>query len=789
MTLPPRWMKLVRDFEELGGRLALVVLAMIFGLVCVIAITGGFATLTRDIARAYVDTTPASGILDVGAVDDAMVARVRAMPGVAEAEALTILHTRTRLPDGSFGRGILFVSPDPDRQRIGIQRIEVTVPVAGPAVRLERRSVAVARTSLGGIVSFDLPGAGFVDLAVAGAVFDPALAAAEQEQATYAYMDAATWTALGGGPLEMIEVRVAGAVADQAHVDATLTRLAGTLRAEGVNVHLVQIPRAETHPHQSQMTAVLAMFLVFGIAAFLLSAFLVSVTIDGLMVQQVRQIGVMKTIGARARQIRALYLVGVAILGAAALAVALPLGQQAGALLSRAVSELLNFDLATTAPSLPLLGFWVATGLIVPVIFALRPLTRATSMPVIAAVNDQGIDAPSAVPRVLAGVAGFGVRRLALAGVGRNAARSVLIIGLLASAGAVTLTARNVAASYGASVEIAAEERRHDVDIRLTAPLARAQARAIADAVGAEVLDLPYALEAAPARADGLAVVRTYPDGGHGSLTLMALEDTASLAHLAPLAGNLSGGFAGGIVLNQSALEMLGNPAIGDSISLSLDGAAMTLPLTAVLRQYMNPATAYVAAADLAAQTGLSGANALRLVVPGDRNLAAEVEARAASLGSGVASAFTENQMGAAVSGHIYILIVMLTALGAMISVVGFVGLTAAQGIAVVERRREFGVLRAIGARRRQILGTLMWEGAAFWLAALALAVVLSLPLSWWVGGQIGRMTFGMALPFALDWAATALWAAVSLVGALIASLPPGMAAARASVTSSLSRQ
>jgi putative ABC transport system permease protein len=789
MTLSPRWIKLLRDFQAQGGRLALVVLAMIFGLVCVIAISSGYTTLTRDISRAYIDTIPASGILDIGAVDTALLDRVRAMEDVKDAEALTILRTRTRNPDGSFGRGMLFISLSPENQRIGRQQVEQTLSVGGPSVRLERRSVAVAGTEVGGSVTIDLPDIGFTDLAVAGTVFDPALAPADQEQAIYAYMDTDTWFALGGGPLEMLEVRVAGDVTDQQHVDTTLTRVAQQLRETGRTVHLVRIPQAETHPHQNQMTTVLMLFLAFGVIAFLLSAFLISVSIEGLMVQQIRQIGVMKAIGARASQIRMLYLTGVALLGLAALVVALPIGQQIGALLSQVVSRLLNFDLTTTTPPVSLLVFWIISGVAVPVLFALRPLTRAANLPVTAAINDQGIDAPRPVPRFIAGLTGSGVGRLALDGLSRNVARSLLIISLLASAGAITLTARNVSASYENSTTIAAEERKHELDVRLTTPIDRAAALKITNELGVEFLDLPLVLEAAPARYDGLAVVRTYPDGGHGALSLLALENFESLAQLVPLFRDLDTDTKTGIVLNQSALTLLGNPVMGDEVSLSLDGKALRLPLTAVLREYMSPARAYVTASDLKDQVGLVGTNSLRLVAPGGDGLMTDVEIRLERLGSGVASAFSEGQMAEAVSAHINIFIVILTSLGIMIAVVGFAGLTAAQGISVTERRREFGVIRAIGARRGQILNTLLCEGLAYWLVALVLAFLLSLPLSFLVDELIGRMTFGMALPFTLDGLALLLWAGLSLAGTLLASTPPGLAAIRASVTTSLAHQ
>ena len=788
MTLSTTWLKLIRDFEAMAGRLALVVFAMVFGLICTIAITLADATLRRDMSNAYTATSPASGILDIGAVDDVLLERVQAMQGVALAEALSIIHTRARKPDGSFGRGMLFLSPQPQTQQIGQLRIEKTKDVPFPSVMLERRALAVAEVEIGGVVTLDLPGIGFTDLHVAGTVFDPALAPAEQEQAVYSYMDSATWRALGGGALEMIEVRVAGDAADQAHVDATLARVANTLRGEGVNVHLVQIPNAETHPHQSQMITVLAMFLAFGLVAFLLSAFLVSVTIDGLMVQQMRQIAVMKAVGARARQIGTIYLVGVAFLGAVALLISIPLGQAAGRGLAEAVSYLLNFDLTNTAPSAAMLAFWIATGLGVPVVFALFPLARATRMPVTAALNDQGIDAPRGVPRFLARVAGGGVGRLALAGVSRNLMRSLLIIGLLAAAGTVTLSARNVAKSFQASVDISAEERRHDVDIRLTSAVTAAEAKALIMDLDAAPLVFAHAQEIAPARADGLAVVRTYPDGGHGSITLLALENTNSLAHLETLAGNFPQDFSGGVILNQSAHGLLEDVQIGETLRLSLDGTVISLPLVAVVRQYLSPATAYISQEDLKARTGTDGINMLRLISPKADELVAKIEMRVQDLGSAVASSMSENLMVEAVSGHVDILIVMLSVLGAMIAAVGFAGLAAAQGISVIERRREFGVLRAIGSRNNQVLATLLIEGTLYWAFALALAVALCLPFSMLFNSVIGQMTFGLPLPFSFDWQVFGLWAAISLGCSLLASLPPGLAATRSSVTTSLNQ-
>lgn len=796
MRLSTQWVKLARDFEAFGGRIALAVLAMIFGLTCVIALTSASATLTRDINSAYTSTMPASGILDLGSVDADVLRRIRTLPGVAQAEPTSIVHTRVKMPDGSFGRGILFVTQHPLEQKIGRLKLEEEGTFSSsPAVFLERRALAIAGEQIGGNVTFDLPGIGFTPLSIAGTVFDPSLAPADQEQAVYAYMDQQTWTELVGTPLEMVKIRVTGEVANQSHVDATLVQIANTLRQEQHNVHLIQIPKAQTHPHANQMNAVLGLFLVFGTTAFLLSAFLVSVTVEGLMVQQVRQVGIMKAIGARARQIRSVYLIGVAILGFAALLVSAPIGISLGMALARSVASLLNFDLSGSTPSVWLVAFWVATAILVPIIFALRPLRHATRISVTKALslhgNQQSENLQSkGSPSIWLGA---GTTRLATAGILRNPWRSLMIIGLLAAAGAITLSARNVAAGYSSSVDIAAKERLHDVEIRLTNPITKDLAETISKNLqGAVLLDSALVLEAATTREDGLTLVRTYPDGGHGSLSLMALSDTKSIAHFKLLEGTLSNGFSQGVIINQSAHAFLGRPEVGTMLDLSIDGASLQLPLTAVVRQYMSPATIYLAASDLNGQLSLAGVNNLRFAAPdGHMDIAttSQLESRALIWKTGIANVISENQMVKAVSGHIAILIVTLTAMGLMISAVGLVGLMSAQGISVSERRSEFGILRAIGARRSQLLASLLAEGIALWFLALLAATLVALPISQAISEMIGQMTFGMSLPFVFDLPTLAMWAVGSFVGSLIASTPPALAAIRASVRSSLDRQ
>ena len=119
----------------------------------------------------------------------------------------------------------------------------------------------------------------------------------------------------------------------------------------------IQIPPAGQHPHQGQMRAVLLLLLSFSLMALVLSAILVATIIAGLLAQQIRQIGAMKTIGARTRQIATMYVVFILLLSGAALALALAPGIVVGRMFARTVADLLNFTIVYDA-----IPAWVFAG-------------------------------------------------------------------------------------------------------------------------------------------------------------------------------------------------------------------------------------------------------------------------------------------------------------------------------------------------------------------------------------------------------------------------------------------
>ncbi|MEO5805597.1 FtsX-like permease family protein [Devosia sp.] len=795
MTLAPRWRKLLGDLTAAQGRVALMVTALAIGLFAVATIAGAYSILSREISRNYLNTNPASALIDVGAVTPEIMAMIAADPEIANAEPATIAEGQGLDAQGNWQRTLMFVVPDLAKASIGtVFAQDGAFPPPPGAVALEREGLEFLGVARGGAISLRLPGHAPQSLPVAGIVHDPSLAPSWQEQTAYTYLSPATFAQLGGSAtLELVKVVVRNATFDQARTEAVVGALAQRLQASGVTIHQIQIPPAGQHPHQTQMNSVLGMFLVFAVLALLLSAMLTATMVSGLLAQQIRQIAIMKAVGGTTRQIATLYFVGVTAIAALATAIAIPLGLAAGNGFAGVIAELLNFDIGSPDIPLWLLANLIAVGLLLPLIFVALPIRRATRFTVREALADQGLTRDvltmGPVQRLLGRLAGSDrALALALRNVFRRRGRLLLNLTLLGAAGAMFIAALDTQAAWDNQLNKAAALRDYDVEIKLAQPIAFAKIEAtLAGVSGIAELRPADAIAAATGRDDGLMIVRTYPDGGHGSLWLR--PDSGLPAELEFLSGGVEDG---GAIVNQQGWTLAGRPAIGSTIKVAVEGKTTPFTLAGVIRQILTPATIYIPPAAYTGFTGRSGqVAAARLIsvssVPGDiAALANTTETALTAAGIDVEQVLTEAILAAAQGGHVKILIVALIAMAVIMAAVGTIGLASSQGSSVTERIREFGIMRTVGASGPALVRNILAEGLMIALLSLPIALVVGLPLGYGIGVLIGSMAFGLALPLTVSIQAIAIWIAILIVSSISASLVPARRAIRLTIRQTL---
>jgi putative ABC transport system permease protein len=106
--------------------------------------------------------------------------------------------------------------------------------------------------------------------------------------------------------------------------------------------------------------------------------------------------------------------------------------------------------------------------------------------------------------------------------------------------------------------------------------------------------------------------------------------------------------------------------------------------------------------------------------------------------------------------------------------------------INVVERGREIGVMRAIGATSASILGIFILEGVLIGVLSWLLALPLSYPGARAFSGVVGSTLLELPLDFQYSVGGSALWLVVIMVLSALASLWPALRATQVSVREAL---
>jgi putative ABC transport system permease protein len=802
MTLTPRWRKLRGDIAQAHGRLLMMVIAIAMGVFAVASISTAYTILEREIARNYLATNPAAALIDLDGIDENVLAGVRARTGITGAEAAGRVTGRVKVGPNEWLPLLLFVVPDFRAAHISTVRLQAgRWPAEPDTIVLERTAVPVANTALDRELRVQMPHGVERSLKVAGVVHDPSLAPAWQEQTVYGYVTPATLSVLGEDPsLRILKVTVKDAAHDRAGPERAVIGVAEWLKGSGHSVAEIRIPPYQ-HPHQGMMTSVVRMLLVFSVLTLILGAILAATLTSSLLAPQVRQIGVMKAIGARSAQIMHIYLGLIAAIGLVAAGIGLPLGIAAGQALAASTAAMLNLELTDRSVPAWLYGGQVLIGVGLPLAAALLPIRIATRRTVRETLSDFGARSPAGPGPLVRWLSRSSGRDPALVLAIRNSVsrkpRLALTLGLLAAAGAMFMTSLNVKMAWQRNLTEARAERHFDAEFTFAGAQPQAAVLAAVSAVTGVRRVEPWSTpEASIGRADGFRIVRTYPDGGHGSLRLQAVPPGSAFLSPKVIAGHWLGALdAGGAVVNEQAQSMFPGLRIGDRIHLVVRGAVAELPVTGVVREHLNSATVYTSSQTFGQITGEPGlTEGLRVDMgnPDERSageVITRIEHALGNSGVKVSQSISQAQLRQALGGHLYILIFTLVVMSILMGIVGVMGLGSAMMIGVWERTREFAVMRVIGARAGAIRRGVIAEGVLVGILSTVIALVLSAPLTMAVDWIVGAASFGPALGTVLSAAAMPPWLAIIVLSAAVASAYPAWLASKLTIRQALSHQ
>jgi putative ABC transport system permease protein len=112
-----------------------------------------------------------------------------------------------------------------------------------------------------------------------------------------------------------------------------------------------------------------------------------------------------------------------------------------------------------------------------------------------------------------------------------------------------------------------------------------------------------------------------------------------------------------------------------------------------------------------------------------------------------------------------------------VVGMVALLGVVSALFISVLQRRRELGLLRAVGASRAQVLRSVLAEASLMGAVGAGLGFLVGLLLEWYVVKILLFDDAGWVFPLHVPWSATALVLGSSVALATLVGLWPAVQA------------
>jgi putative ABC transport system permease protein len=772
------WRKAIRDFWQERGRTVLVVLAIALGISAFAAVLSSYAILVRELDQGYLATNPASAVLRVNSIDRDLVKAILQNPEVSDAEPRRTIGGQIKAGPVQWRNLILFVVED-----YGNIRVSKLVPESGawpPAtgeILIERDAFQVAEANIGDAVTVKTANGVEQPLVISGSVHDVGQAQARMENIVYGYINLATLVQLGEEPrFDQLNILVAQNRFDEDHIRRVAGDVEQLIKSRGYDVRRVEIPPPGKHPH-SDLTGILLLAMSsFGLFVLVLSGILVINLLTAMMASQVRQIGVMKAMGGTRWQIARIYFGQALFLGLAAVIVSIPLGILGSRALCRYMAMFLNFDINSFAVPLWVYLLVALIGLVAPLIAAAYPIWRGTATPVRVALSDFGLSqasfGASAFDRALTRIGGtFSLIAFAIRNSFRRRARLVLTLLTLAAGGLFFLTALNIRASMVNTLDRMFAMRKSDLTVSFAKPY--------------EFEKIQKAVSNTPGVTHAEGWFTTEATIGERRFGIVALPANTQLLDFDVIEGRkLTPQDTDAIVINNALAGREPKMRVGETVTLRIGGEEKAWRIVGLAREAFAPApVGYIPL------TGM--VNSLRLALDNTdpdaiSELKAELDRNLESQGVRARGSSTKSESRFGFDQHMLMIYVFLIVMSAIVGGVGGLGLMTTMSLNVLERRREMGVMRALGATPRIVWLMILAEGIVIGLLSWTIAALLAWPISKAIGDFLVKVMFRSGLDFTFEPLGLVIWMLVSIGLSAVASFLPAWRASRVTVREAL---
>lgn len=790
----PRWRKVFADLWGNKTRFVLVVLSLTIGLFTVGMITSGYISILEDMQNGYDAINPADLRFMVDPFDDELLERVRRVDGVSTADGEKRLAWQFKNGDGEWENMVIRVLPEGGQT---IDQVELRMGTYPDDRQIMLDLHIETNLNVGDTMLVQLPSGTLKEIPITGMVQDQTIGVVGTTYfvaPTYGYVtyDSLPWMEESldyDNLLVTVDPTLSASEIDQVSQDVIKV-----IEQSGRSVSSVTNLSPTTHPNAGYITAMAGLLALLGAFSVFLSGFLVFNSMTALFSQQVQFIGIMKGIGAQRKTIVRMYTIFILIFSLIAMVIAIPTAGRAWTALSRFFSGRINY-VASDFHYIPIVvALQVLIGLILPQLAGILPILKASKISVQEAITQTGIETDNAgkhkkeeQTRKTKGITRPVL--IALRNTFRRKGRLILTLITLSLGGAMFIATFNVRASLDSYVDRVAKYVLADISINFDRyyPIREIELLTVA---------IPGIESIEPRAAAYCQLINDNGDAAE-SVEMMGAAPESKLIEPILVSGRwLIPGDENAIVLNEAFLTRYPDLEAGDTITLFVNRREVDWTIVGFFQFVGNDSfIVYVPLDYLNSVTGNANqASNFQIVAAPEikqnnqvEDLVKQVDTFFREKGFHVNNTSSSASLVGNSTLGLDTLTIFLLIMAGLIALVGSIGLAGTMSMNVMERTREIGVMRAIGATDIQVMRQVIIEGTLIGLMSWVIAALVAFPLSYFMSYIINVSIFGMTGEYTLTATGFLIWFGIVGVLSMIASIMPARGAARLTIREVLS--
>jgi putative ABC transport system permease protein len=785
--MTPRFQKVKRDLVSNKSRTLLVVITIavgVFAFGSVFITRGGLLTNLRS---QYTASKASSINLFIPTFDEGVVRYVKTLSDVEEAQGRSVKNIKLTTKEKTYDIN-LYAYRNFNEIKLNLPKPESGIwPPPKGEISIEKATADYASLSTGDEVIVELPNGKKRNLRIGGIVYESSAPPPAFTGLLTGYATFPTFRLLGlSDSYNRLDVKPASNIVTTADAESIASNITDALEDKGIFVTGSLVFKPNTSPGEDPSNAFTAILVSIGVFSLFLSALLVINTISAVMASQRSQIGIMKAIGGTRKQIIGLYLLLVFCYGLLSLVIAIPIAVILGYGFLKTVTDFINLKIEYFGvPFIVLISMTIAA-LGLPILAALVPIYNGSKLPVRDALYlTPTLTSDWLTEKVLSRLT-FLSRPLLLSfrNIFRKRGRLVLTVGTLTLGGMLFISVINVRS--GMRLELVRLLQLFDFSVSFS-------------------LDKAYELDVLKKRA--LEVPHVVDIEGRNFVSAKTIANTNKDETNFSIVGvPLNSKFITPTVLDGRWITEQDKNALVVSSALVRKDPTLTVgrEITTEIKNQeytWNIIGVYSSSGDVDAFSSFPTVASIKdepnkasiLLIKTDPNtaqiqdrIATELDDTFNRAGIEIAGIQKRHELESSISSSFDFLIGFLLTMAFLVAIVGGLGLAGTMGLTVMERTREIGVMRSIGATNGAIRTIFIAEALFLAILSWMLAIPLSTLFTILFDFALGNAFFERVLVFTFEFGGVIVWLILLISIASIASFLPARNASRMSIRDTL---